>query len=89
MSIEEVIDRAVQMKSTIEIEYCSRSGRTFTCSICDIQYSQYYGGHYIVAFCNDWGKDMTFKISRIQRVNGHAFTKILWDMTGYDFKNIY
>lgn len=42
MSIEEVIDRAVQMNQSIEIEYCTRAGRVFTCRISNIEYSRYY-----------------------------------------------
>ena len=49
MSIEEVIDRAVQLNQEIEIEYCTRNGRVFTCRIADIKYSNYYGGMYIQA----------------------------------------
>ena len=33
MTIEEVIDRAVIMKETIEIENCTRNGKVFTCEI--------------------------------------------------------
>ena len=46
MSIEEVIDRAIMAQQSIEIEYCTRSGRVFSCKITDIGYSQYYGGEY-------------------------------------------
>ena len=49
MSIEEVIDRAVELNQTIEIEYCTRNGRVFTCQISNIEYSRYYGGLYIHA----------------------------------------
>lgn len=46
MSIEEVIDRAIMAQQSIEIEYCTRNGRVFTCEITNIGYSNYYGGGY-------------------------------------------
>ena len=89
MSIEEVIDRAVHMNQNIEIEYCTRNGRVFTCEISDIRYSCYYGGMYIHAFRLDLNEDRTFKVSRIQKVNGHSFSRIYWKQIGEDFKRIY
>lgn len=88
MTIEEVIDRAVMLRETIEIEYCTRSGSVFTCKISDIVYSQYYGGGYILAFREDLGEERTFKISRIQKVNGRSFTKIFWYQLGDNFNRI-
>lgn len=88
MAIEEVIDRAVMLRETIEIEYCTRSGSVFTCKISDIVYSQYYGGGYIQAFREDLGEERTFKISRIQKVNGRSFTKIFWYQLGDNFNRI-
>lgn len=89
MSIEEVIDRAVQLNQKIEIEYCTRNGRVFTCRIADIRYSKYYGGMYIQAFRLDMGEERTFKVSRILSVNGHSFSRIFWKQIGDDFKRIY
>lgn len=88
MTIEEVIDRAVLLKQTIEIEYCTRSGNVFTCRISDIEYSHYYGGGYILAFRLDIEKDRTFKVSRIQKVNGHSFSRIFWNQIGDNFNRI-
>ena len=88
MSIEEVIDRAVMTRQTIEIEYCTRHGRVFTCKISDIVYSSYYGGSYILAYRQDIQEDRTFKISRIQKVNGHSFTHIYWNQIGDNFNRI-
>lgn len=89
MTIEEVIDRAVQFRQTINIEYCTRSGNVFTCEITNIGYSNYYGGGYIVAYRTDMGEDRTFKVSRILSVNGHSFSRIFWKQIGDDFKRIY
>ena len=89
MSIEEVIDRAVQLNQEIEIEYCTRAGRVFTCRIADIRYLSYYGGMYIFAFRMDIRQDRTFKVSRIQKVNGHCFSRIFWNQIGDEFKRIY
>jgi predicted DNA-binding transcriptional regulator YafY len=89
MSIEEVIDRAVQMNQEIEIEYCTRNGRVFTCRITDIRYSDYYGGMYIHAYRLDILEERTFKVSRIMSVNGHCFSRIFWDQIGDEFKRIY
>ena len=89
MSIEEVIDRAVQLRQEIEIEYCTRNGRVFTCRIANIRYSSYYGGMYIYAYRLDIKQERTFKVSRIQKVNGHAFSCIFWNQIGDVFKRIY
>ena len=89
MSIEEIIDMAVLLNQEIEIEYCTRNGRVFTCRIADIRYSNYYGGLYIQAFRLDMGEERTFKVSRILSVNGHAFSRIFWKQIGDDFKRIY
>ena len=88
MTIEEVIDRAVIMKETIEIEYCTRNGKVFTCEITNIGYSNSYGGGYIVAYRTDMGEDRTFKISRILKVNGHSFSRIFWNQIGDNFNRI-
>lgn len=88
MAIEEVIDRAVMMKETIEIEYCTRSGRVFSCIISDIVYSQYYGGGYIQAIRQDIQEDRTFKVSRILKVNGYSFSRIFWNQIGDNFNRI-
>ena len=50
MSLEEVIDRAVISQQALEIEYCTRNGKVFTCEITNIGYSNYYGGGYIELF---------------------------------------
>lgn len=89
MTIEEFIDRAIISRQTIEIEYCTRNGKVFTCEITNIGYSNYYGGRYIVARRTDLGEDRTFKVSRILSVNGHSFSRIFWQQIGDDFKRIY
>lgn len=76
MTIEEVVDRTVQLQEKIEIDYCTRSGREFTCLLENVRYSSFYGGLYIEAFCTNWGETRTFKISRILRVNGHGYNPL-------------
>ena len=88
MAIEEVIDRAVMLGQTIEIEYCTRSGKVFSCEIANIVYSPYYHGEYIIAHRTDIGEDRTFKVSRILKVNGHSFTRIFWNQIGDNFNRI-
>lgn len=88
MTIEEVIDRAVMMQQTIEIEYYTRSGYVFRCRISDIRYSSYMDGGYIEAFREDMKQERTFKISRIMKVNGHSFSRIFWNQIGGHFKVI-
>lgn len=88
MAIEEVIDRAVQLRQAIEIEYRTRSGCVFTCEISDIVYSHYYGSGYIQAYCQDLGVERTFKICRIQKVNGHCFSRLYWNQIGDEFKRV-
>ena len=89
MCIEEVIDRAIYSRQTIEIEYCTRNGRVFSCKITNIGYSNYYGGGYIVAYRTDMREDRTFKVSRILSVNGHSFSRIFWQQIGEEFKRIF
>jgi len=89
MTIEEVIDRAIMFQQAIEIEYCTRNGKVFTCVISDIGYSSYYGGGYIQAYRKDIGEERTFKVSRIMSVNGHCFSQIYWNQIGDGFKRIY
>jgi len=88
MSIEEMIDRAVVLRQTIVIEYCTRSGRVFSCEITDIEYSRYYGGGYILARRTDIDEDRTFKVSRIMKVNGHSFSRIFWQQIGGHFNRM-
>ena len=89
MAVEELIDRVVTQGLSIEIEYCTRSGRVFSCEIDHIEYSRYYGGGYIQAYRKDIGEDRTFKVSRILSVNGHSFSRIFWQQIGDEFKRIY
>ena len=88
MAIEEVIDRAILLRQAIEIEYRTRNGRVFTCEISDIVYSRYYGGGYIQAYCRDLNEERTFKICRIQKVNGHCFSRIYWNQIGDEFERV-
>ena len=88
MAIEEVIDRAVQLRQTIEIEYCTRSGNVFSCQISNIEFSRYYGGGYIQAYRTDIGEARTFKVGRILKVNGHSFSRIFWNQIGDNFNRV-
>ena len=88
MSIEEVINRAVQLGQTIKIEYCTRKGTVITCHINNIEYSRKYGAMYIEAFCLNVEEDRTFKISRIMKVNDHSFSRIFWNQIGDIFNRI-
>ncbi len=88
MAIEEVIYRAVVLHQTLEMEYSTRKGNVFTCHISDITYSRQYGAMYIQAYCLEVEADRTFKISRIQKVNGHSFTRIYWNQLGDHFNRI-
>ena len=83
-----MIDRAVVLRQTIVIEYCTRSGRVFSCEITDIGYSRYYGGGYIMARRTDIDEDRTFKVSRIMKVNGHSFSRIFWQQIGGHFNRM-
>lgn len=89
MTIEEVIDRAINGRQTITIEYCTRYGNIFVCEITDIRYSSWYGGAYIQAYRRDIGEERTFKVSRIMTVNGHALSQIYWNQLGDFFKRLY
>ena len=87
MTIEEVVDRTVQLQEKIEIDYCTRSGREFTCLLENVRYSSFYGGLYIEAFCTNWGETRTFKINRILRVNGHGYNRIDWRAINNEYKD--
>lgn len=88
MSIEEVVERAVILNETIEIEYCTRSGSVFSCQISNIEFSRNYGGGYIQAYRTDIGEARTFKVSRILKVNGHSFSRIFWNQIGDNFNRV-
>ncbi len=88
MTIEEVIHKAVVLKLTIEIEYCTRMGDVYSFHINNIMYSRSYGAMYIEAFCLEVEKNRTFKISRILKVNGHSFSRIFWNQIGDNFNVI-
>lgn len=88
MAIEEIIDRAIVLGRTIEIEYCTRSGSVFRCRISDIRYSSFMDGGYIEAFREDMKLERIFKISRILKVNGHSFSRIFWYQIGDNFNVI-
>ena len=81
MTIEEMIDRAIVFRKTIEIEYITRSGCLFRCRISDIRYSTY-------SFREDMKLERIFKISRILKVNGHSFSRIFWNQIGDNFNVI-
>ncbi|MBQ9636329.1 MAG: hypothetical protein IJV36_00340 [Prevotella sp.] len=87
MTIEEVIDRTVRLQEAIEIEYCTRSGRECVCHITHVHYSDYYGGQYIDAFCTNWGTTCTFKVNRIQKINGHGYNCIAWKAIANEYKD--
>lgn len=89
MTIEEVMERAVLLNREIEIEYCTRNGRVFSCRIAHIRYSSHFGGAYIYAYRLDIQQERTFKVSRIQKVNGHSFSRIFWNQIGDVFRRIY
>ena len=88
MAIEEIIYRAVVLRETIRIEYCTRKGTVITCHINNIEYSRKYGAMYIEAFCLNVEEDRTFKISRIMKVNDHSFSRIFWNQIGDNFNRI-
>lgn len=88
MAIEEIIHRAVVLRETIKIEYCTRKGAVITCHINNIEYSRNYGAMYIEAFCLNVEEDRTFKISRIMKVNDHSFSRIFWNQIGDNFNRI-
>lgn len=88
MAIEEIIHRAVVLRETIKIEYCTRKGTVITCHINNIEYSRKYGAMYIEAFCLNVEEARTFKISRIMKVNDHSFSRIFWNQIGDNFNRI-
>lgn len=88
MAIEEIIHRAVVLRETIKIEYCTRKGTVITCHINNIEYSRKYGAMYIEAFCLNVEEVRTFKISRIMKVNDHSFSRIFWNQIGDNFNRI-
>ena len=88
MAIEEVIYRAILLRQTIEIEYCTRRGNVYAFHINNITYSRCYGAMYIEAFCLEVEEDRTFKISRIMKVNNHSFSRIFWNQIGDNFNRI-
>lgn len=75
MSIKEYIDQAIKDGKSITISYVKYGGEFSTRKISDIKYSDEFGPDYISAYCHLRNENRTFKISRIQKVDGITFCK--------------
>lgn len=70
MEIKEYLDKAIRDDKTVIIEYIKYGGEYSKRKISEIQYSEEFGEDYIDAFCYKRGEKRTFKISRIQSIDG-------------------
>lgn len=75
MSLKEYIDQAIKDGRSITISYVKYGGEFSTRKISDIKYSDEFGPDYISAYCHLRNENRTFKISRIQKVDGITFSK--------------
>lgn len=65
VSIEQIIQRAIDDGLTLEIEYAKNSFEKSPRVISDVSVSDEYGSGYISAYCHMREEQRTFKISRI------------------------
>lgn len=65
VSIEQIIQRAIDDGLTLEIEYAKHSFEKSTRVINDISVSDEFGLGYISAYCHVRKEQRTFKVSRI------------------------
>lgn len=70
MTVKEYIDQAIKEGKSVTISYVKYGGELSTRKISDIKYSEEFGPDYICAYCHMREEDRTFKISRIQKVDG-------------------
>ena len=75
MSIKEYIDQAIKEGKSVTISYIKYGGELSTRKISDIKYSDEFGSDYISAYCHLRNENRTFKISRIQNVDGITASK--------------
>ena len=75
MSIKEYIDQAIKEGKSVTISYMKYGGELSTRKISDIKYSDEFGLDYISAYCHLRNENRTFKISRIQKVDGITTSK--------------
>ena len=69
-----IIIRAIKEDADVEILYTNSVGINKVFHIRSIKFSSKYGNDYIVAFCDEACKELTFKIEQIKRAN------IIWNM---------
>lgn len=65
ITIEQLINRAIEDKLTLEIDYAKSSYEKSSRIISDITQSSEYGPGYISAYCHMRNEQRTFKIVRI------------------------
>lgn len=67
------IASAINGNKTIRIKYTKYDGTTSIRTISDIHYSKEFGSDYIECFCHLRQERRTFKISRIEEIDGISF----------------
>lgn len=70
MTIQEYIRQAIAEQKDITIEYIKYDGTKSMRTLSNVRYSDEYGNSYITAYCHKRNEERTFKISRIQSVDG-------------------
>lgn len=65
ITIEQLINRAIEDKLTLEIDYAKSSYEKSSRIISDISMSSEFGAGYISAYCHMRNEQRTFKIVRI------------------------
>ena len=70
MEIKSYIRNAIINKKTVRIKYTKYDGTESVRTISDIKYSDEFGNDYIDCYCHKRQERRTFKISRIDEVDG-------------------
>lgn len=70
MEIEEYIRDAIKANKTVHVKYTKYDGTTSVRTVSDIKYSDEFGNDYIDCYCHKRQERRTFKISRIDEVDG-------------------
>lgn len=87
VSVIYIINRAIQDKLTIEIDYINRKGEKSTRILSDVSHNKQYGNGYISAYCHLKEEERTFKISNISeaKIVPKQDLRITKQVRDYDF----
>lgn len=87
VTVPKLIQRAIEDKLTLEIDYAKSDYEKSTRTISDIAISDEYGVGYISAYCHMREEQRTFKMSRIidARIVPSSAKRAAKQLTNYEF----